>query len=109
MTRRPPTSTCSRSRAYGIANWPPAPLLTLIVGPSEEGKAAGDVKKGVAEGAQIRRRFWTQLLEMAKQRTKLHAGVSPPDELWIGTGAGKSGLAFEYVVMQHGSGVELYI
>lgn len=92
-----------------IANSPPAPLLTLIVGPSEEGRKAGEVKKEIAEGGQIRKRFWTELLEKANQRTKLHAGVSPTDRLWSGTGAGKSGLGFSYAVTQHDSGVELYI
>jgi hypothetical protein len=92
-----------------IANSPPAPLLTLIVGPSEEGRKAGEVKKEIAEGGQIRRRFWTELLEKAKQRTKLHGGVSPTDHLWSGTGAGKGGLSFNYTVTQQGSGVELYI
>jgi Domain of unknown function (DUF4268) len=92
-----------------IAESPPAPLLTLIVGPSEEGRRAGEVKKEIAEGGQIRRRFWTQLLENAKQRTKLHGGVSPTDRLWSGTGAGKGGLSFNYTITQHDSGVELYI
>lgn len=92
-----------------IANSPPAPLLTSIVGPSEEGRKAGEVKKEIAEGGQIRKRFWTELLEKANQRTKLHAGVSPTDRLWSGTGAGKSGLSFNYTVTQDDSGVELYI
>jgi uncharacterized protein DUF4268 len=92
-----------------IANSPPAPLLTLIVGPSEEGRKAGEVKKELAEGGQIRMRFWTELLEKANQRTKLHAGVSPTDHLWSGTGAGKSGLSFNYTATQRDSGVELYI
>jgi hypothetical protein len=92
-----------------IANSPPAPLLTLIVGPSEEGRKAGEVKKDLAEGGQIRKRFWTELLEKAKLRTKLHAAVSPTDRLWSGTGAGRSGLGFNYSATQTESGVELYI
>jgi hypothetical protein len=92
-----------------IANSPPAPLLTLIVGPSEEGRKAGEVKKELAEGGQIRKRFWTELLEKANQRTRLHTAVSPTDRLWAGTGAGKTGLSFNYTVTQTDSGVELYI
>jgi hypothetical protein len=45
---------------------PPAPLLTLIVGPSEESREAGEAKKDRAERYHIRRRFWTQLLERAR-------------------------------------------
>ena len=92
-----------------ISHSPAAPLLTLIVGPSEEGRKAGEVKKDLAEGGQIRKRFWTELLKRANQRTKLHSAVSPTDRLWTGTGAGKSGLGFNYTVTQTDSGVELYI
>ena len=52
-----------------------APLLTQIVGPSEEGKEAGKKKKEMAERYTIRRRFWTGLLERAKQKTKLHSAI----------------------------------
>jgi hypothetical protein len=87
----------------------PAPLLTLIVGPSEESREAGEAKKERAERYQIRRRFWTDLLERAKARTRLHAGVSARDYGWVATGAGKSGLNFNYVITQHGATAELYI
>jgi len=92
-----------------IGDSPPAPLLTLIVGPSEEGKQAGEVKKEIAESANIRRRFWTELLDGARDKTRLHSGISPGDDSWISTSAGKTGLAFTYSVTQHASQVELYI
>ena len=57
----------------------------------------------------LRRRFWTGLLERAAPRTDLHAGISPGEEGWIGTGAGTSGLAYNYVIRKHASSVELYI
>jgi hypothetical protein len=92
-----------------IAASPPAPLLTLIVGPSEEGREAGEVKKSRAERHQIFRQFWTQLLEQAKTRTKLYNSVSPSDYHWIGTSAGKRGLGLNFTVVQHGAAAELYI
>jgi hypothetical protein len=92
-----------------IGDSPPAPLLTLIVGPSEESREAGEAKKERAERYQIRRRFWTGLLELAKQRSALHRAISPSDRSYISAGAGRSGLAFGYSVTQHGSNVELYI
>lgn len=92
-----------------IAGSPPAPLLTLIVGPSEETRVVGEAKRELAERHHIRRDFWTALLERARPRTRLHGGVSPGHDTWIGTGAGKSGLLFSYVMTQHNSGVELYI
>jgi hypothetical protein len=92
-----------------IADSPPAPLLTLIVGPSAESREVGEVKKERAERYTIRRRYWDGLLERAKARTRLHAAVSASEHNWIGTGAGKTGLSLNYVVTQHASTVELYI
>lgn len=95
--------------AIQIGDSPPAPLLTRIVGPSEEGRVVGQTKKELAERHIIRQRFWTELLEMARAKTKLHSAISPGKDGCIGTGAGKSGLSFNYVIGQHQARVELYI
>ena len=44
--------------AIKIENSPPAPLLTVIVGPSEEAKEVGKAKKEIAERYIIREKFW---------------------------------------------------
>jgi hypothetical protein len=95
--------------AIRIGDSPPAPLLTLIVGPTEESREVGQTKKNIAERYGLRQRFWTQLLEKAKAKTKLHATISPGEFHWIGTGAGMRGLTYNYVVWQHEAAVELYI
>lgn len=95
--------------AIQIGESQPAPLLTLIVGPSEESREAGTTKKELAERYGLRRQFWTALLERAKEKTRLHAAISPSQYHWIGAGAGKRGLSFNYVVRQHEGDVELYI
>lgn len=95
--------------AVRIGDSPPAPLLTLIVGPSEETRDVGKTKEELAEGDVIRRRFWTQLLDRARQKTKLHATISPGKWSWIGTGAGRQGLSLNYVIGRHQGHVELYI
>jgi len=95
--------------AVKIGESPPAPLLTLIVGPSEESREVGETKKDLAERYVLRKRFWTELLERAKTRTRLHANISPSKDNWISTGAGKSGLGFNYVIRQHDTRVELWI
>jgi hypothetical protein len=92
-----------------IGDAAPAPLLTLIVQPSEEGRKAGEVKKDLAEGATTRRRFWEQLLERARERTRIHGAISPTDQSWVSASAGRTGLAFTYSVTQHTGQVELYI
>jgi len=95
--------------AIKIEDSPPAPLLTVIVGPSEEGKEVGKAKKEIAERYIIREKFWTQLLDVAKKKTNLHANISPTQHNWLGTSAGKQGLGLNYVLRKDGAQVELYI
>ena len=95
--------------AIKIENSPPAPLLTLITGPSEESQKVGEVKKDFSERQNLRMEWWTQLLGKAKTKTKLHANISPRKDNWLGTSAGISGLNYNYFILQHSTGIELYI
>lgn len=95
--------------AIRIESSPSAPLLTLIVGPSEESKEVGRTKKERSERDGLREKFWTQFLDSAKARTQLHARISPSAHGWVGTSSGKQGLNFNYVVGRHDGRVELYI
>lgn len=95
--------------AYRIADSPPAPLLTVVAGPSPESKQIGEQKKELAQRHVLRLEFWRQLLERARQRISLHARVSPSKESWVSAGAGISGLGFNYVIRMEDAQVELYI
>ncbi len=95
--------------AIKIGDSPPAPLLTIIVGPSAESKEIGKAKKEIAERYLLRERFWTHFLEYAKQKTKLHSNISPTQHNWIGTSAGLRGLGYNYVIRKDSAQVELYI
>ncbi len=95
--------------AIQIGDSLPAPLLTVIVGPSEEGKEVGRAKQEIAERYIIRERFWTQLLNLAKQKTKLHGNISPTQHNWLGTSAGKQGIGYNYSIRKNEGQVELYI
>lgn len=95
--------------AICIDDSPPAPLLTEIVGPSEESREVGNVKKKFSEREHLREHFWTSFLEYANSKTTLHSSVSPSKYPWISAGAGHSGLGFNYVVGQHEVRAELYI
>jgi hypothetical protein len=101
-----------RLAAYRIAGSDPAPLFTVIVGPSAESKDFGKQKKELAERHVLRLKFWEQLLQRAKERSVLlHAQRSPTKDSWISAGAGlRAGVSFTYVVwMTEESSVELYI
>jgi hypothetical protein len=95
--------------AIKIGNSEPAPLLTLITGPSEESRELGDTKKDLADRYGIRRHFWDTLLKHAREKTRLHEAISPSSYSFIWTGAGKAGLGFRYNITQHEAEVSLYI
>ena len=95
--------------AIQIGDSDPAPLLTMIVSPSEEAIQIGKIKKGLAEREILRREWWTCLLDYSRTKTKLHSDISPNIYSWIGTGSGKSGIGFNYSVRKDAANIELYI
>ena len=56
-----------------------------------------------------RRAFWGELLAYAATVTSLHSNCNPGPDTWIGGGGGRSGLNFNYNVLQDQTRVELYI
>lgn len=58
---------------------------------------------------QARRKFWTLLLERAKQKTDLHGRVSPAPSSLIGASAGKTGVYYQYRIGKNSGRVEVYI
>ncbi|MXY67969.1 MAG: DUF4268 domain-containing protein [Acidobacteriia bacterium] len=95
--------------AIQIGNSERAPLLTQIVGPSEETRAIGETKTILVERQRLRLRFFEGLLEHAKSKTQLHANISPSIHGWVGAGSGIAGLTFNYVIREREARVELYI
>ena len=90
-----------------------APLLTLIVGPSEEEerREIRETKQEFHERDALRSEFWTQLIERSQQKTSLFQNISPSTSKnnMIRTGAGQSGVHFAYLIQKHTSDVELRI
>ena len=95
--------------AVRIGDSLPAPLLTLIVGSSEESQEAGETKKEFTERYILRHRFWTQLLERAQKKTSLHVNTLPNNSNCIKTSTGNGEFYFRYLVQRHTSDIELYI
>ncbi len=93
--------------AIKIGDSLPAPLLTLIVGPSAEVKQVGETKKDLAERHHLRLRFWEELLAKANQASTLYANISPSKDSWLSAGSGKSGVGYNYNIRQHDTRVEL--
>jgi len=95
--------------AIKIDESPPAPLLTLIVAPSEEARVIGIEKKEWAYRENVRYDFWFQLLEGARDKTSLHAKISPGKGSWINASAGINGLSYQYFLRKNEVAVGLYI
>jgi hypothetical protein len=95
--------------AIKIGNSNPAPLVTKIVGPSEEIKQVGKIKKDDSERDKLRHKFWTMLLEYAKTQHNLFNSISPTKDHWIAASAGSSGIAYTYWITQKGLRVEFRI
>lgn len=95
--------------AYKIGNSEPAAKFTIVTGPSEKTEIVGDEKKEMEERHKLRYEFWKTLLEKSKQKTSLHANISPGTANWIGAGSGIRGLGFNYAVTYKSGQAELYI
>lgn len=95
--------------AFKIGNSDPAPHLTVVAGPSLESKQVGEQKKELAERHLLRMEFWKQLLERARSKTSLFEKISPGTDNWIGASAGKSGLAYNFVIRMQDARVEFYL
>lgn len=56
-----------------------------------------------------REAFWASLLPRARERTSLHAGVSPGTDHWLRAGSGRRGVHFTYGIRRHDARVLLTV
>lgn len=94
--------------AIQIGNSAPAPLISKIVGPSEETRKVGQIKKEDSERHELRLKFWTKFLELSKDRLKLFNTISPTKDVWIGKQVNK-GFFFSFWITKDGIRSELRI
>ena len=97
-------------QAFKIGDSHPAPLFSVVAGPSPELKEGGRIKKAIAGTDADRLEFFDQLLQRTNKTLRLFDGVSPQGyQNWIATGAGKAGLAWNYVLRSHDCRIEFWI
>ncbi len=94
--------------AIKIGDSQPAPLITKIVGPSEEARKVGQIKKEDSERHRLRLAFWTVLLEIANEKTDLFRTISPTKDTWIGKNY-KKGFQYSFWVTKDSVRAELRI
>jgi len=100
-----------RVEAIKIGDSPPAPLLSLVAGPSAESKQIGRKRKDDSENDNLRSEFWTELLEISSQiGVRQFASMKASGrDAWIGATAGQKGLTYVYWVNQRNCRIELRI
>ncbi len=94
-------------QALRIGDSAPAPLLTVIVGPSQDKSEIVRTNREFAERDELRRQWWTELLR--RPDAKLHSHLAAKPYHWIGTTSGFRGIGFNYSVRQEQCAAELYI
>lgn len=96
--------------AIRIGESPFAPLFTPLIAPDEQIREIGETKKEWADRDHQRFNFWSDLLERSQAMDiQMFSKISPSRYHWIGTGAGKSGITFNYNLGKDWSNAELYI
>lgn len=96
-------------QAISIGDSPPAPLMTLIVGPPESAKEVAASRQETSERRQSRRAFFEALLEFANTKTDLHSRVSAQGSSYVSTSSGHRGVALVYGVRKGGTSVSVWI
>lgn len=69
-----------------------------------------DIKRRVHSARhEIFRRFWAQLIELSRERTKMFANRTPTSDHWLSGRVGRGGFALTFSLRQEESQVECYI
>ncbi|MFA5061405.1 MAG: DUF4268 domain-containing protein [Candidatus Pacearchaeota archaeon] len=82
---------------------------TIIPEEVEQEKMQKHQKKIYAEKNNVRKEFWEQLLEKINKKSKLFSRISPSVNHWISAGSGKSGITYNFVILNSYAGCELYL
>lgn len=91
--------------AVSIGDSEPAPVFTLVVGPSEEARQIGERKQELSDQQHRFLRFWPGVIERDPEALR-----EPPRNYWMSSGAaGPPKATFFYVALKAKSRVELYL
>lgn len=108
--------SCIRMKPYGLADDRIVLDLQQIIPLQEASEYQTQIRTKEqasrldrTERHDLRYKFWASLLELAKQKTNLHANRKPGVYGWIGGAVGRRGLSLNYATREDDSQVELYI
>lgn len=95
--------------AYKIGDSDPAPKFTVIAGPTESGKVAGNEKKKLAKRHKKRLKFWEGLLKINKNKTNYFSNCKPKIYYYTECSSGISGFSYYYAIKQKSASIGLTI
>ncbi len=76
---------------------------------ADKAKEVQNVKENNRGIEEIRKKYWTQLLEQFSSLSKQFQNVNPTTDHWISCGSGISGIPFSFVVTKSYASVEILI
>lgn len=96
--------------AIKIGSSNPAPLLTKIIGPSEQSKQIGQIKKEHTQQEELRKEMWAMIIDKLQESSvKIFTSTPNGRYAYISATAGKRGLLYEIWVNQNNCRIELRI
>lgn len=93
--------------AVRIGDSDPAPLLTRIVGPSEETATVSKANREFAQRYDLRMKFWSELV--SRPDAKHHSHITPGIYSWIGVSTGVRGIGLNLATRKLDCQAEIYI
>lgn len=66
-------------------------------------------KSGLPHRRVLRYQFWDQHLDKAREKTSIHANISPSRDHWVSASSGLRGVLYNYLILKDRARVELYI
>ncbi len=95
--------------AVSIGDSQPAPILTVIVGPSEETRSIGETKRNLDDSFSLRYQFWESLCKKMEDHKVFHGVLKPNRSMWLYYKHEDPGIYFGYNVNLDRSAVAIYI
>lgn len=107
---------CVRLKPYRLINGPILldiqqliPLPETASFQTQIGVKRLAARQNRTERHELRYKFWSGLIEYAKDKTAIHANRKPTQDGWLSGGIGRSGFSLTYSVRQQDCQVELWI
>lgn len=80
--------------------------LIKMADKAKEAQTVRENSKGIEE---LRRKYWTELLDKFNRISKQFQNINPSSDLWLSSGSGVTGIPFSFVATKSYADVEIFI